>query len=355
MLTQRSTFALLLLSVACSDTNEAAPSETPALGVDAGTAVPSPEPAQPAPDAAAPIDAAPAAPGGESIAVVNQCTLPSSPGPAAISFTQDLVYATPNGQPQALDIIRPKMPGKRPLVVLIHGGGWATGDKNSMRQLGASLTSLGYAAASLNYRLVQEGGANTFPAQVSDVRCAVRWLRANADTYGIDSTRIAALGQSAGAHLSAMLGVGDGVAGLDDGTCPATLAAQPVSVKGAVGYYTPTDFRDGSIWANNNVEGEGVFNMLGGTSDMKPAVAALASPMVHVSAKSAPFFLSHGTEDPRVPIAQSRTFAAALRAAGANATLVEVPSAGHGYPALSDQLPVSSCTMLAFLNKYLAP
>ena len=290
--------------------------------------------------------------GGESIAVVNSCTLPSMPSPGAMTAEKDLVYASPGGAPQALDIYAPTKPGTHPLVVLVHGGGWATGDKQGFAQVAAKLTTLGYVAASVNYRLVQEGGANTFPTQVSDVRCAVRWLRAHAAEHGIDPLRVGALGGSAGAHLVAMLGVGANVAGLDDGTCPAALASQPVGVDAVVGDYAPMDFRDPVVWANNDSDGTGVFNMLGSTA---PQVAALASPITHVSPSSAPFFLAHGTADTKVPVEQSRTFRAALQGAGGRATIVELPGVGHGFPAISEQLPRTSCTTVAFLGKYLTP
>ncbi len=292
---------------------------------------------------------------GESIAVVSTCKLPMAPAPSAIRVTENVVYASPKGAPQRLDVVVPTAPGPHPLVVLVHGGGWTTGDKSGMRRLAESLASVGFVAAAVNYRLAKDDGSNAFPAPVSDVRCAVRWLRANAGSYGIDSARVASVGASAGAHLSAMLGVGARVSELDDGTCPAPLAAQPVSVRAVAGFYTPTDFRDASVWLANDNAGAGVINLLGGPIDADPALAALASPITHVSARSAPFFLAHGTADATVPVAQSDTFEAALHGAGAKATLVKLEGAEHAFPVLSPQYPVTSCTLLAFLNKYLAP
>ncbi len=343
--------AIALLS-ACSDASPASsPTSTPSY-----SAAPTESGATPGPSADGSTPATPeadaAAPSGESIAVVNSCTLPSMPAPGAMTTAKDLVYATLNGSPQALDIYQPKAAGTHPLVVLVHGGGWSTGDKQGYAQVAAKLTTLGYVAASVNYRLVEAGGVNTFPTQVSDVRCAVRWLRAHAAEHGIDPLRVGALGGSAGAHLVAMLGVGRNVAGLDDGTCPASLASQSVEVAAVVGDYTPTDFRDPTVWANNDSEGAGVIGMLGSDA---PAVAALASPITHVASSSAPFFLAHGTADTKVFVEQSRTFRTALQAAGGRATLVELPGVGHGFPAISDQLPRSSCTTLAFLDKYLTP
>jgi len=351
----------LVLLAACSD------------AVQGGSPPPSPSPST-APSATAELDGATAPPtdasasadgdtqdagalprSGESVEVVNSCTLPSMPAPGAMTTAKDVIYASPNGSPQALDLYRPTSAGTHPLVVLVHGGGWATGDKQTYAQVAAKLTTLGYVAASLNYRLVQAGGVNTFPTQVSDVRCAVRWLRAHAAEHGVDPLRVGALGGSAGGHLVAMLGVGSNVAGLDDGTCPAALASEPVGVKAVVAHYGPMDFRDPVPWANNASEGEGVINMLGSAIQAAPAVAALASPISHVSSASAPFFLAHGTVDTTVPVEQSRTFRTALQAAGGQATLVELPGVGHGFPAIGDPLPKSSCTSLAFLRKYLTP
>lgn len=338
-----------LFVVACSGATP-----DPAAGPATGPQVSETPAPSTTPDAGAQTDASKKV-GGESVALVQSCTLPVGNRRDPATLIEDLVYASPGGAPQTLDIMQPKTPGPHPLVVLIHGGGWAKGDKAMMRPIGGPLTTLGYTVALLNYRLVQDSGANPFPAQTSDVRCAVRWLRANAATYGIDPTRVASLGTSAGAHLSAMLGVGDGVAGLDDGTCPAALAPQSVAVRAAVGFYTPTDFRDASVWMNNADQGAGVMGLLGGPIGADPALAALASPVTHVSSASAPFFLAHGTADETVPVAQSETFTTALRAAGADATLVTLQDAPHAFPVLSDQLPLTSCTTLAFLQKYLTP
>jgi acetyl esterase/lipase len=172
---------------------------------------------------AGPADAG-AADGGESIVVVPTCTLPTAPGAGQINTVKGVVYGA-DAAAQTLDVAWPMAAGLHPLVVLVHGGGWWQGDKSSFVSYAAVLASLGYVAASLDYRLVPaDGGANAFPTQVSDVRCAVRHLRANAGTYGIDGARVGALGTSAGAHLAAMLGVGDGVPGLDDGTCPQVVS-----------------------------------------------------------------------------------------------------------------------------------
>ncbi len=346
--------ALLLFS-ACSDDavveeTAAGPSPAPAAADAAADAAPSP----PAADGgtSSPPDAGSSR---ESIAVVTSCTLPEPSTPATMTVVSDLVYASPNGSPQALDVYRPKTPGSPPLVVLVHGGGWSSGDKQGYRQVATRLTKAGYVAASVNYRLVPAEGGNTFPTQISDVRCAVRWLRAHATEHGIDASRVGALGGSAGAHLVAMLGVGDAASGLDDGTCPAELAAQPVSVKAVVGDYTPTDFRDPKVWADNKNGGSGVVDMLGSAIEDAPAVAALASPITHVSASSAPFFLAHGTADTTVPVEQSRTFRTALQGAGGKVTLIELPGVGHGFPAISEQLLPTSCTTLAFLAAYLTP
>ena len=84
-------------------------------------------------------------------------------------------------------------------------------------------------------------------------------------------------------------------------------------------------------------------------------VSALASPITHVSSRSAPFFLVHGSADGTVPVAQSQTFDAALHGAGAKSTFLKIDGAEHGFPIMTPQYPVASCTMLAFLKKYLAP
>ena len=127
----------------------------------------------------------------------------------------DLAYAS-QSEAQRLDLyLPPNAEPPLPLLVFIHGGAWMAGDKRNDYAAGVVplFVGEGYAVASINYRLSTEA---VFPAQLLDVKAAIRWLRANAAAYGIDPDRIAAAGESAGAHLAALLGTSAGEAAFDD-------------------------------------------------------------------------------------------------------------------------------------------
>src|SRR5947208_436433 len=124
--------------------------------------------------------------------------------PDDVEFTKDVVYGKGGGQDLKLDLSRPShADGKRPCILVFHGGGWAAGNKDQHDDVTWTLAERGYVSATVGYRFAPD---HRFPAQVEDAKCAVRFLRAHADKYGIDSERIGAVGFSAGAHLSMMLG-----------------------------------------------------------------------------------------------------------------------------------------------------
>ncbi len=286
-----------------------------------------------------------------AITPVTSCTVPAPAAKESVNFATRRYYS-PGGQAQRLDIAWPRSPGRKPLVVAIHGGGWYEHSRKFMQQEILTLAGQGYVAASLDYRLTTLGGANTFPAAVQDVRCAVRWLRANAGSFDIDPARVAALGYSAGGNLAAMLGTAGNVGSLD-GTCPVTGTSPAVDA--VLAFYAPLDLRDSDLFTPDL--SDIVNDYLGNTPESNPAEAALASPIAHVSSSDAPTLLFHRTRDPLVPVAHSRTMRSALDAAGVPATLVEVSGTQHTFRAFatSSSLRVVPCTTLAFLEQELAP
>lgn len=262
----------------------------------------------------------------ELVAPVTSCTLPASDG-GAVNVQTEVAYGpiaqfvTSQGDSsQTLDIVWPEAPGPHPLVVQIHGGGWRTGEAETVNP--TLLANAGYVTASLNYRLVAAGYDNEFPAAVSDVRCALRWLKAHAADYAIDTTRVAVMGGSAGGHLTAMLALATNGTGLDDGTCPAELASQSLAVNVAIGYYGPYDLRSPADW--NAMKGAAtdeafITSFIGGQMDASPN-AALASPITYVSPDSPPMLLFHGTSDILIPPDQAPALRDALQTAGVRAT-----------------------------------
>src|SRR5258708_4320036 len=153
-----------------------------------------------------------------------------------VEFRPDVEYGTGGGEKLTLHVALPKTSeGARPGLVFIHGGGWAGGKKDDLKDAIRDAALKGYATVSVGYRLAPK---DPFPAQVEDVKCAVRWMRSHADELKLDPKRIGAIGFSAGAHLSMMLGVMDPADGLEgDGGWP----DQSSKVQAVVSYFGPTD------------------------------------------------------------------------------------------------------------------
>lgn len=139
----------------------------------------------------------------------------------SITVTENIAYRTDVGPSTVLDMATPQFgPQKnRPAILIIHGGGWNAGSKNDIvyRALMVDYAMKGYVVANMNYRLTREA---PFPACIEDVRCAIRWMKANADKLGIDPERIGTYGHSAGGHLSLMAGVAVDSKAFNDATDP---------------------------------------------------------------------------------------------------------------------------------------
>lgn len=131
--------------------------------------------------------------------------------PKCVQVKSNIVYANLNGKrPLHLDVFFPKKnrKKKRPAILLIHGGGWTTGSKENLIPMAQQLAKKGYVTVTVEYRLSAEA---PYPAAMYDLKTAVRWMRAHAEEFGIDTNKIAAYGCSAGAHLAALLGTTNGM------------------------------------------------------------------------------------------------------------------------------------------------
>ncbi|MBM3855948.1 MAG: alpha/beta hydrolase, partial [Verrucomicrobia bacterium] len=157
--------------------------------------------------------------------------------PTSVQVERDLVYARYGDREVKLDLYLPRQPAsaKIPCIVVIHGGGWRSGDKTRFAGQAAYLADKGFAAACIGYRLLPEV---TFPAPIVDCKAAVRWVRANAARYGIDPERIGATGGSAGGHLTAMLATSHKVKELEGDGGNAGLSSR---VQAAVAMATPAE------------------------------------------------------------------------------------------------------------------
>ncbi|MFH0907937.1 MAG: alpha/beta hydrolase [bacterium] len=223
----------------------------------------------------------------------------------------------------------------RPAIVWLHAGGWRHGDKDSrIHPVVGKLARLGYVTASVEYRLTDEA---IFPAQIEDCKCAVRFLRANALMYGIDSNRIGVIGASAGGHLAALLGTSGGEPSLegDGGWSNASSRVQAV-----VDLFGPTDLPGFVEDARRNPHQRGaedvgaadapLSRLLGGPVLKHPEEARRASPLTYVDKDDPPFLILHGDHDATVPPAQARRLYDALKEAGNDTELVIVTGGRHG-------------------------
>jgi acetyl esterase/lipase len=251
---------------------------------------------------------------------------------------RNLPYVVSGGPAQQLDLYIPSSRQRPPIVVVVHGGAWSKGAKTDARVMEAVAALLrgGLAAASLNYRL---SGEAAFPAQIHDVKAAVRWLRANASTYGFDAERIGAFGMSAGGHLVALLGTSGDVPAMDGSLGP---QGHSTRVQAVVDWYGASDFLQMDA---NRVEGGLSHNaprspesrLLGGPLKKMQAEAEAANPITYITRDDPPFLIAHGDQDRLIPSHQSEILHEALLAAGVKSTLHIVKGAGHGFQVESEK------------------
>lgn len=277
------------------------------------------------------------------------CLLAADP-PAGVRVEKDVPYLAPDRTEKA-DLYLPAEPPagkKRPAVVVIHGGGWTGGDKGAAREIniGTTLAKNGYVGMSIDYVLAAKDRP-TWPQNLHDCKTAVRWLRKNADKYGIDAANIGVIGGSAGGHLAAMVAL----TGPKDGLDPAGPYGEfPCSVRCAVDLYGPAElaeWKDAAKTVKSSSEA-----MLGKTQAEAPELYQAASPTSHADKADPPVLILHGTADATVPVAQSELLAAALKAGGVDHELVIVEGAPHTFhlqPKERDLRPL----VVGFFDKHL--
>lgn len=221
----------------------------------------------------------------------------------------DIAYAN-TSQAQRLDLYLPEEgEGPFPVIVHIHGGGFAIGDKRDIHLL-PLLRGLdrGYAVASVNYRL---SGEAIFPAGLQDVKAAIRWLRANSEQYHLDGERIVAWGGSAGGYYAAMLCLTAHVADLEDLSLGNPKI--PCHVQAAVDWFGPTDFlkmdeqlAESGLGPCDHSEADSPESRYMGAKITEiPEQVRRASPITYVHADMPPILIQHGRMDNMVPVQQS--------------------------------------------------
>jgi len=278
------------------------------------------------------------------LSVFPQAAPPKPPAvPDDVQAEFDVEYSRV-GERVAMDIFRPKnAAGAQPAVLCIHGGGFRAGSRAGYHALAIKLVQRGYVAATASYRLAPR---HQFPAAVEDVKAAVRFLRANAKEYGIDADHIGATGGSAGGHLVLMLGLtGDSKA--FDGYGP--NLDQSAKVQAVVNYYGPTDFTKSY---GKSVDAHLVLPLwLGGDLDHERKYHQMSSPLNYANPLAAPLLSVHGTEDKYVEHAQSVWLTERLQTMGAEAELLTLPGAGHGFK--GPDAEKAEAALFAFFDKHL--
>jgi len=239
---------------------------------------------------------------------------------------RDLIFAKVGDQELALDLYVPEEIKSDVLLVYVHGGAWRKGSKESVPV--KDLVSRGYALASVNYRLSTEA---KFPANVHDIKAAIRFLRAKHSDFGIKADKIVILGSSAGGHLAALVGVSNGKKELE-GKVGAHLD-QSSDVQGIVSFYGASNLE--TILAQSTPHGLSVRVpalelLLGSVPEKNPAIARLASPVAHVDRKDPPLLLIHGDQDPQMPINQSLELQAVYEESGRRVEFINVHGGTHG-------------------------
>jgi acetyl esterase/lipase len=262
------------------------------------------------------------------------------PAPAGTRYVPDQVYGDV-GRPLTMHLYaRADSSERQPGVVFIHGGGFIEGFPEMMIAYAASLAERGYVTASIDYRLAGEA---PWPAALEDSKCAVRWMRANAGSIGLDPDRLAVAGGSAGGHLAAMVASTPGEFEGDGGQPDVSS-----SVVTAVLWYPGLDLRPsyGSEKINEVTE---IF--FGHAVD--DDTAAVASPACY-AASTVPTLTFTGVDDPIVPVDQVRRYHAELAGSGIENVLVEVPDVGHSFDFSRARWAECLATMTDWLDKHLA-
>lgn len=245
-----------------------------------------------------------------------------------------IIYDDDDAAQQSLDVYLPEGGGRPyPTLVMIHGGGFFAGDLDTLAPLARYFQAEGFAVVNITYRLLPDG---IFPYPVEDATCALAWVITNGEAAGLDTTRLFILGESAGGYLAAILAhnIDTRAAAAD---CPLSLRERP-PLMGAVAYFPIVDFTADDFQPVGFALGAALFGenpLLLGTGERERITQTLASIAAQrgIHARTPPFLLIHGEDDPIVPPSQSILLADALAAADVPNEVLLIPDAGHGFAA----------------------
>ena len=243
-----------------------------------------------------------------------------------IKTSRNIEYGRVEGHVLKLDLYLPQENTTPPLIVWVHGGAWRGGSKDGMPL--KSMVERGWAVASVDYRLTPVA---PFPAQIHDIKAAIRFLRAQAQHYRYLSDKIIIAGASAGGHLAALVGTTN-----DHPTLEGSVGDYPEessSVQGILDFYGASNLT--TILNQSTPHGLGVRIpalqlLLGGQPEDRVPVARLASPVYHVDSKDPPLMLIHGDQDPQMPINQAHELQGAYQREELPVEFEVIHGAAHG-------------------------
>lgn len=277
------------------------------------------------------------------------------PNDPSISYI-GIPYAS-DSEAQLLDLYIPEGNGPFPLVIIIHGGGFETGDKGGRneKERARLLVSQGFAAASINYRLSDEA---IYPAQIHDVKTAVRFLRSTAEEYNLDPKQFGVWGASAGGTLASLLGTTCGEEDLEGANLG--FAEFSSCVSAVVNWFGLVDllamdaqFEGTRCEGGHNDRDSAESRLVGAPIQSVPERVAKTNPMNYLTKEDAAFFIQHGSLDCRVPPIQSRLLAEALveTIGESKVFFEEIGDAGHG--GAEFRTDENYRKVLDFLNRFL--
>ena len=257
-----------------------------------------------------------------------------------IEERKDVVYGDAGNRPLKLDIYRPQTRNGA-AVLVVHGGGWSRGSKDMLVNCCRLLAAQGFVALAQEYRLTGEA---PFPANIHDVKRAIRWAKQNAGDLGFDPEKLCLEGHSAGAHLVLLAAGTPGDARLDP---PEGMDGISGEVAAVTAIYPPVLFYfDGA-----RPSGALAAKALPG-ADVSEEAAALASPIEHVTAAFPPVMLLHGDADRIVPVSASRRFEERVRAAGRKVDLHIYAGLPHGFANHPDIQPTMMQLIGGFFRRW---
>jgi acetyl esterase/lipase len=273
-----------------------------------------------------------------------------------LDVRQNVVYAEVDGRALHLDVYRPQQAvqadtARLPAVVVIHGGSWSGGSEGEFPAMSRTLAQNGAVVFDVEYRLASVG--TQFPAQVADVKCAIGWIKDNAQTYGVDPQRIALLGRSAGGQLALLAAYAP-----DDPLLQPSCTARDTTVKAVISFYAPVDL----AWGYDHplrpdiINSQAMLqNYLGGTPRTHADMYRLASPTAHVASSSPPTLIIHGGFDRIVRVQHAHFMTEALQRAQVPHRLMILPWANHAFDFASNSwgAQISESLIREFLQVHL--